>query len=62
MFCVTTAAILGLMPYPLETANPDEQKANRAYLEKWLDRLVESRLSEVNNEPTSCPVIFPQWI
>jgi CO2 hydration protein len=44
MFCVTTAAILGLMPYPKDTTNPEEQQANRAYLEGWLDRLSESRL------------------
>lgn len=49
MFCVTTAAILGLMPYPLNTDDPAQQKANRVYLEKWMDRLVTSRLHEVNN-------------
>ncbi|SRR5579883_1194272 len=49
MFCVTTAAILGLMPYPLNTSNPDERKANRAYLEKWMSRFTVSRLSAVNN-------------
>lgn len=48
MFCVTTAAILGLMPYPLDTRNPDEQKANRVYLEGWMDRLLTSRLLQVN--------------
>jgi len=49
MFCVTTAAILGLMPYPLNTDDPAEQKANRVYLEKWMDRLVTSRLRDVNS-------------
>ncbi|MBE9207190.1 CO2 hydration protein [Nostoc sp. LEGE 06077] len=49
MFCVTTAAILGLMPYPLETQDPSEQNANRVYLEKWMDRFTTSRLSDVNS-------------
>lgn len=48
MFCVTTAAILGLMPYPLDTRDPDEQKANRVYLEGWMNRLLTSRLLQVN--------------
>ncbi|MCC5635772.1 CO2 hydration protein [Nostoc sp. CHAB 5844] len=48
MFCVTTAAILGLMPYPLDTQDPSEQNANRVYLEKWMDRFTTSRLSDVN--------------
>ncbi|MBD2666592.1 CO2 hydration protein [Richelia sinica] len=49
MFCVTTAAILGLMPYPLDTEEPSEEKANRVYLEKWLDRLQTSQLFDVNS-------------
>ncbi|HEY9625158.1 MAG TPA: CO2 hydration protein [Crinalium sp.] len=44
MFCVTTAAILGLMPNPLDTTNPQERQANRAHIEAWLSRLVDSRL------------------
>ncbi|ALF53576.1 carbon dioxide transporter [Nostoc piscinale CENA21] len=48
MFCVTTAAILGLMPYPADTQEPSEQNANRVYLEKWMDRFTTSRLSDVN--------------
>lgn len=47
MFCVTTATIFGLMPYPLDTRNPDEQEANRVYLEKWMDRFMTSRLRDV---------------
>jgi CO2 hydration protein len=47
MFCVTTAAIKGLMPYPLDTTDLEQKKANRAYLEQWLDRFVPSRLSSV---------------
>ncbi|MBD2358797.1 CO2 hydration protein [Tolypothrix sp. FACHB-123] len=48
MFCVTTAAILGLMPYPLDSEDPSEQKANQVYLEKWMERFQASRLLEVN--------------
>ncbi|MFM6310107.1 MAG: CO2 hydration protein, partial [Dolichospermum sp.] len=48
MFCVTTAAILGLLPYPLDTQDPSEKKAIQVYLEKWLLRLENSRLLEVN--------------
>ena len=47
MFCVTTAAILGLMPNPLDTDNVEEQRENRKYLEGWLDRLISSRLPNV---------------
>lgn len=48
MFCVTTAAVLGLSPHPLSTTNPSEQKANRAYLEGWMDRFMTSCLVTVN--------------
>lgn len=44
MFCVTTAAILGLAPYAIDTDNPKEQAENRKYLEGWMDKLLESRL------------------
>ncbi|PNJ91527.1 carbon dioxide transporter [Cylindrospermopsis raciborskii C04] len=49
MFCVTTAAILGLMPYAIDTEEPSEQTANLVYLEKWMDRFKTSRLLEANN-------------
>jgi CO2 hydration protein len=48
MFCVTTATIQGLAPHPLTTTDPQQQQVNRAYLEQWMDRLVESRLQAVN--------------
>lgn len=48
MFCVTTAAILGLAPYPLNTTNPEEDKANQVYLENWMDRFLTSQLRDVN--------------
>jgi CO2 hydration protein len=47
MFCVTTAAMLGLMPHSAETTDIQEQQANRKYLEGWMDRLIDSRLSNV---------------
>ncbi|BAT56236.1 hypothetical protein NOS3756_52390 [Nostoc sp. NIES-3756] len=49
MFCVTTAAILGLMPFPVDTQDPSEQAANEVYLEKWMDRFITSRLLDVNS-------------
>lgn len=47
MFCVTTAAMLGLMPHSAETTDIQEQQANRKYLEGWMDRLIDSRLPNV---------------
>ncbi len=49
MFCVTTAAIQGLAPYPLNTSNSEEAEANRAYLENWMNRFSTSRLTNVND-------------
>ncbi|NEQ65606.1 MAG: CO2 hydration protein [Symploca sp. SIO2D2] len=49
MFCVTTAAIVGLAPHPLDTTDSEEQEKNRAYLETWMDRFITSRLGDVNN-------------
>lgn len=51
MFCVTTAAIKGLAPHPLDTTDIEQRQANRVYLENWMDRFVTSRLQTVN-EPT----------
>ena len=48
MFCVTTAAIKGLAPHPLDTQNAEEKEANRAYLKGWMNRFLTSRLLEVN--------------
>ncbi len=44
MFCVTTAALRALAPFPLETQDPQQQLANREFLAPWLQRLVGSRL------------------
>jgi CO2 hydration protein len=51
MFCVTTAAIKGLAPHPMDTTNPQEQAANRAYLENWMNRFITSRVEMVNQVP-----------
>ena len=47
MFCVTTATILGLAPHPLDTDDPEQQRQNQSYLEAWMDRLLQSRLLDV---------------
>jgi CO2 hydration protein len=48
MYCVTTAAIQGLAPYPLTTTERSEQEANRRYLEGWMDKFVGSQLGLLN--------------
>jgi CO2 hydration protein len=48
MFCVTTAAIQGLAPHPLNTSDPVQYQENRAYLESWMNRFMTSRIREVN--------------
>jgi len=40
MFCVTNAAIAGTMPHALDTTDPEQQAANRAYAEAWSGRLM----------------------
>ncbi|PSB29281.1 CO2 hydration protein [Stenomitos frigidus] len=47
MFCVTTATIFGLAPHPLDTDDPEQQRQNQSYLEAWMDRLLQSRLLNV---------------
>lgn len=47
MFCVTNAAVVGLMPHPADTEDPDEQLTNRKYLNGWMDKLMTSRLPVV---------------
>ena len=56
MYCVTTAAIMGLMPHSPDTTEPSEQKANRDYLRNWMDRFTTSRLLDVNEQPIACEV------
>lgn len=48
MFCVTTAAVKGLAPHPLDTEDPEQKLANRKYLKGWLNRILESQLIKVN--------------
>jgi CO2 hydration protein len=50
MFCVTTAAIQGLAPHPMNTTDPEEKQANRVYLQKWIKRLANSRLLNMQND------------
>ncbi|MGB3639418.1 MAG: CO2 hydration protein [Rivularia sp. (in: cyanobacteria)] len=62
MYCVTTATILGLMPYPADTKEPSEQKANRDYLRTWMDRFINSQLQAVNEQPIACEIALPKWM
>ena len=48
MYCVTTAAIKGLAPHPIDTKEPEERQANRRYLENWMNRFIESQIVAVN--------------
>jgi CO2 hydration protein len=49
MFCVTSAALLGLCPNPLDTTDPQKKLENRNHFVAWIDRLVNSgsRLTRV---------------
>ena len=47
MFCVTTAALMGLLPFPADTSDPKEQQANHDFLAVWMERLETSRLDVV---------------
>lgn len=47
MFCVTTSAIRGLAPYPLQTKVSEQRQANRVVLETWMQRLFTSRLPDL---------------
>jgi hypothetical protein len=47
MFCVTSASLQGLLPYPADTQNPAEQAINHEFLAGWMDRLATSRLDVV---------------
>jgi CO2 hydration protein len=50
MFCVTTAAVQGLAPHPLNTDDPEEKAANRTYLTGWLNRILESQITKINSK------------
>lgn len=60
MFCVTTATILGLAPHPMNTSDSDEKKANRVYLEGWMDRFGNSRLNWANQPTNRSCQLFPE--
>ncbi|AFY73973.1 CO2 hydration protein [Synechococcus sp. PCC 7502] len=47
MFCVTTATILGLAPFPLDSEEPEQILKNQVYLEGWMNRFEDSRLLSV---------------
>lgn len=47
MFCVTSAALQGLLPHAPDTTDPQEKAANQAFLASWMDRLMSSRLAIV---------------
>ena len=49
MFCVTTAAVKGLAPHPLDTTDLQEKAANRKYLQGWLNRIIESQVTKINS-------------
>lgn len=52
MFCVTTATIFGLAPYPLDTTDAEQQRQNQVYLETWMNRFLDSRLADVQTIDT----------
>lgn len=60
MYCVTTAAIQGLAPFPLTTTDPDQKKANRHYLENWMNRFLGSQIDEVNKPTERYCQLFPE--
>jgi CO2 hydration protein len=60
MFCVTTATIFGLAPHPMNTSDPEERKANRTYLEGWMDRFGGSRLNWANQSTNRSCQLFPE--
>ncbi len=60
MYCVTTAAIRGLAPYPLDTTDPEQKQANQAYLQGWMDRFLTSRLVDVNQPTARGCQLFPE--
>jgi hypothetical protein len=47
MYCVTSAAILGLAPHDLKTTDAQEQANNLAYFEGWMDRFLTSQLGNI---------------
>jgi CO2 hydration protein len=48
MFCVTSAALMGLVPNPLDSEEMDKKQENRQFFEFWMDRLLSSQIKQVN--------------
>ena len=48
MFCVTSAALIGLVPNGLNPDSLEKQQENRAFFESWMDRLLTSQINAVN--------------
>ncbi len=49
MFCVTSAALIGLVPNGLNPDTSEKQQENRAFFESWMDRLLTSQIRAVNH-------------
>lgn len=47
MFCVTSAALQGLLPHDADTQDTQEKAENQAFLAAWMDRLMTSRIEVV---------------
>jgi CO2 hydration protein len=43
MFCVTNATVVGTMPHPLASGEPEHRAANRAHAMAWAERLSRGR-------------------
>jgi CO2 hydration protein len=43
MFCVTNATVVGTMPHPLDSHQPEHRAANRAHAMAWAERLSRGR-------------------
>ncbi|EDY37132.1 CO2 hydration [Cyanobium sp. PCC 7001] len=60
MFCVTNAAINGMMPHPLDSADPDHQAENRAHVRGWAERLASSRTDCLAASPVPAEAPAPE--
>ena len=47
MFCVTNAALIGLLPKGADATDPEDVAANREFLLGWMERLASSQLEQV---------------
>ncbi|MEM6255649.1 MAG: CO2 hydration protein [Cyanobacteria bacterium P01_D01_bin.156] len=51
MFCVTNAALIGLLPKGADATAPEDIEENREFLLGWMDRLATSQLETVQTNP-----------